>query len=136
MKKKLKFKRILGIVLAALVALMILLPDRATLQDNPPQTGNLPPMNIYQREGHPKMESSLYQLMEIYFTPGIEEAKEFAKQRGINIQGDLVRVVAEAKSPVTGERTDAASYGQNSHHGRIRGQKDNLQAGLLYSASR
>ncbi len=80
MEGKLKLKRILGIVLAALAALMILLPDRATLQDNPPQTGNLPPMNIYQREGHPKMESSLYQLMEIYFTQGIEEAKEFAKQ--------------------------------------------------------
>ena len=136
MERKLKFKRILGIVLAALAALMILLPDRATLQDNPPQTGNLPPMNIYQREGHPKMESSLYQLMEIYFTQGIEEAKEFAKQRGINIQGDLVRVVAEAKSPVTGEKADAISYGRNSHLGRIRGQRDNLQAGLIHSMSR
>jgi subtilisin family serine protease len=136
MERKLKFKRILGIVLAALAALMILLPDRATLQDNPPQTGNLPPMNIYQREGHPKMESSLYQLMEIYFTQGIEEAKEFAKQRGINIQGDLVRVVAEAKSPGTGEKADAISYDRNSHLGRIRGQRDNLQAGLLHSMSR
>ncbi len=136
MERKLKFKRILGIVLAALAALMILLPDRATLQDNPPQTGNLPPMNIYQREGHPKMESSLYQLMEIYFTQGIEEAKEFAKQRGINIQGDLVRVVAEAKSPGTGEKADAISYGRNSHLGRIQGKRDNLKAGSLHSASR
>ena len=136
MERKLKFKRILGIVLAALAALMILLPDRATLQDNPPQTGNLPPMNIYQREGHPKMESSLYQLMEIYFTQGIEEAKEFAKQRGINIQGDLVRVVAEAKSSETREKADTAPDGRNFLLGKIRGKRDNLQAGSLYSMSR
>jgi subtilisin family serine protease len=135
MERKLKFKRILGIVLAALAALMILLPDRATLQDNPPQTGNLPPMNIYQREGHPKMESSLYQLMEIYFTQGIEEAKEFAKQRGINIQGDLVRVVAEAKSSVTREKADAISYDRNFHLGKIPRKRDDLQAGL-FSMSR
>jgi len=136
MDKKLKFKRILWIRFALLAALMVLFPDRATLQDNPPEIGNLPPMNIYQREGHPKMESSLYQLMEIYFTQGIGEAKEFAKQRGINIQGDLVRVVAEAKSPGTGEKPDAASYGRSSHLGRIRGQRDDLQEGLLHSASR
>ncbi|NOR54232.1 MAG: S8 family serine peptidase, partial [Candidatus Aminicenantes bacterium] len=66
----------------------------------------------------------------------IEEAKEFAKQRGINIQGDLVRVVAEAKSPGTKEKADAASYGRSSHLGRIRGQRDDLQASLLHSMSR
>jgi len=136
MEKKLKFKRILGIVLAALAGLMILLPGRATLQDNPPEIGNLPPMNIYQREGHPKMESSLYQLKEIYFTRGIEGAREFAKQRGIDIQGDLVRVVAEAKSAGTGEKTDTPSYGRSSKLGNIREQRDDLQAGLLHSASR
>jgi subtilisin family serine protease len=136
MEKKLKFIRISGIGFAALAALLIFLPDSATLQDNPPEIGNLPPMNIYQREGHPKMESVLCQLMEIYFTRGIEEAKEFAKQRGIDIQGDLVRVVAEAKSPGTGEKDETASYGRSSKLGNIRGQRDDLQAGLLHSASR
>jgi subtilisin family serine protease len=135
MEKKLKFKRILGIGCAALAALMILLPDSASLQDNPPQTGNLPPMNIYQREGHPKMESSLYQLKEIYFTRGIGEAQEFAKQRGIDIQGDLIRVVAEAKSPGTKDKADVASYGRSSKLGKIRGKRDDLQADSLHSAS-
>ena len=136
MEKKHNFNRILWIGSAVLAALMILLPDRATLQDNPREIGNLPPMNIYHREGHSKMESVLCQLMEIYFTRGIEEAKEFAKQRGIDIQGDLVRVVAEAKSAGTGEKTDTASYGRSSKLGNIRGQRDDLQADLLHSASR
>ncbi len=136
MEKKHSFNRILWIGSATLAALTILLPDRATLQNNPPEIGNLPPMNIYQREGHPKMESGLYKLMEIYFTQGKGAAEQFAKQRGINIQGDLVRVVAEAKSPGTNEKTDTASYGRNSHLGKIRGKRDDLQAGLLNSTRR
>jgi len=135
MEKKHNFNRILWIGFAALAALMILFPDSATLQDNPPEIGNLPPMNIYQREGHPKMESSLYQLMEIYFTRGVGEAQKFAKQKGIDIQGDLVRVVAEAKSPGTKEKADTASYGHNSKLGIILGQSDDLQASILHAAS-
>jgi subtilisin family serine protease len=136
MEKKHKLSHILGIGLAALAALTILLPNRAMLQDNPPEVGNLPPMNIYQRESHPKMESSLYRLMQIYFTQGTEEAKRFANQRGINIQGDLVRVVAEAKSMETIEKADSEAYGRRSHLGKIRGQKDYFQADSIHSASR
>ncbi len=135
MEKKHKFKRTVWIIFAALAALMFLLPDRATLQDNPPEIGNLPPINIYKREGHPKMESSLYQLMEIYFTRGIEEAKEFAKQRGIDMQGDLVRVVAEAKSPAAREKPNMKAYGRSSKLGKIWGQSDDLQASLLHAVS-
>ncbi len=135
MKKKLKFNRILWIRSVFLVALMILLPNKATLQLRPPGIEDLPPLEHYQREGNPKMESVLYRLMKIYFTQGIEEAKEFAEQRGIDMQGDLVRVVTEAKSPVAKEKADTASYGRNSYLGKIRGQRDNLQASLLQSVS-
>ncbi|NIM58882.1 MAG: S8 family serine peptidase [Candidatus Aminicenantes bacterium] len=136
MEKNLKFISILRIGFAALAALMILLPDSATPQDNPPEIGVLPPMNIYQREGHPKMESALCQLVETYFTKGIEKAREFAKQKGISFQGDLVRVVAEAKSLKTGDKTDTAFYGRNSKLGKIRGQRDDLQSDLLHSMRR
>ena len=135
MKKKLKFNRILWIGFVFLAALMILLPNKATLQLRPPRIENLPPINDYQREGNPKMESVLYRLMKIYFAEGIEKAKEFAKQRAIDMQGDLVRVVAEAKSPGTREKADKASYGRNSHPGKIRGQRDNHQTSLSYLVS-
>ena len=67
MKKKLKFNRILWIGFVFLAALMILLPNKATLQLRPPRIENLPQMEDYQREGNPKMESVLYRLMKIYF---------------------------------------------------------------------
>lgn len=135
MDKKLKFNRILWIRFALLAALMVLLPDRAILQDKPPGVGNLPPINIYQRAGHPKMESGLYEIMEIYFTRGIGEAKEFAKQRGIDMQGDLVRVVAEAESLGISEKAEMAAYGGSARLGKIQGQRENLKASLLHSVS-
>ncbi len=135
MIKNFKFNRILWIGFVFLAALMILLPNKATLQLRPPGIEDLPPLEDHQREGNPKMESVLYRLMKIYFSQGIEEAKEFAEQRGIDMQGDLVRVVTEAKSPVTKEKADTASYGRNSYLGKIRGQRDNLQASFVQSVS-
>lgn len=87
-----RIKRIAWIGFAFLAALILLLPNKAQLQNQPPAK-NLPPLNNYPKEGHPKMEHVLYRLMNTYLTQGMEEAKEFARQRSIDMEGDFVRVV-------------------------------------------
>ena len=92
-----KFNRFawIGLVLIALLA--IVLPNKAQLQNSSGLDKDLPPMDVYQKEVNPKMESTVYRLMKVYFTQGIEEAKEFARKRSIDMEGDLVRLVIEAQ---------------------------------------
>lgn len=103
MKMKFKFKQIALTGFTFLVTLSILLPVKAHTQDQPGPIANLPTVNDYSKEVHPKMESVLYRLMEIYFNQGMEEAKAFAKKRAIDMEGDLVRVVLEAQPGSTNE---------------------------------
>jgi len=76
---------------------MIILPEKATLQATRSAVNNSFPMDAYYREGNPKMESVLYQLMQAYYSQGIEAAQRFAQLRGIDMKDDLVRIVAEAQ---------------------------------------
>jgi len=130
MKKKLKFNRIVLIGFAFFATLVIILPNRAQ-QDQPGVTEDLSPMMGYQKEDHPKMESALYRLMKIYFTQGIEEAKGFAKQREIDMEGDLVRVVAEAKTKRSSKEIDMEAYRQHTRRQPLE-QRDNLRTNLSY----
>lgn len=97
MKIKCKFTRFFWVGFAFFVTLMILLPEKATLQTTRSAVNNSFPMDAYYREGNPKMESVLYQLMQAYYSQGIEAAQKFAQQRGIDMEDDFVRIVAEAQ---------------------------------------
>lgn len=98
MKKVFKFNRVFWIGLAFFFAFMILLPLKPILQARRSGADHSFQMNAYYREGNPKMESVLYQLMEVYNIYGLVEAQKFAEQRGIDMQGDCVRIVAESQS--------------------------------------
>ena len=97
MKKIFKFNRIFWIGIFILTITIAFLPSDTSSQINPPEIVDLPPLDDYPREGHPKMEYVLYQLMKTYVNQGSEEARKFADLRGIDMEGDLVRVVAEAR---------------------------------------
>lgn len=131
MKKRKSSNRASLLGFAFAVALIIFLPVRAALQDKPLGVGNHSPINIHQRVGHPKMESVLFQLMEVYFSYGLEEANEFAKRRGIDMRDGLVRVVAEAKSSAIYEKIKPKEYGLSSKLGTILRQRENQTESLL-----
>jgi len=97
-------KRITWIGFAFLAALMILWPNKAQLQDQSHFIKDLSPLNDYPKEGNPRMEYVLYKLMETYLTQGMEEAREFARQRSIDMEGDFVRVVLASE---TGSASEA-----------------------------
>jgi len=97
MKKGFKFNRTAWIGIVFLAAVVILLPSNTQLQDHRLEVQDLPPESDYQKEGHLKMDSYLFRLMKAYLTEGMEEAKEFARKRSIDMEGDLVRVVLEAE---------------------------------------
>jgi len=73
MERKLKFKRILGVVLAALAALMILLPDRATLIYKVILSGLLP------KQSHQKLVKKLMR----YLMAGILILEKFGDKETI-----------------------------------------------------
>lgn len=127
MKKKLIFNRVFWIGFVFFIALMFLLPDKASLQVRRSGIGNSFPMNIYQREWNPKMESVLYQLMKVYFFYGLEEAKAFAKQRGIDMEGDAVRIVAEAVSAGISKDFGVTSYKQRFKNMHFQKQGEDQQ---------
>ena len=117
------------------VALIIFSPVRAAQQNDSLRFGNHSPLDIPQRVSHPKMESVLFQLIEIYFTYGLEEANEFAKRRGIDMRDDLVRVIAEAKSSAIYEKLKPKKSDLSFKLGTILRQRENQTASLLQTLS-
>ncbi len=78
--------------------ILLIFPIKAALQVKHSEFQLFSLSTPYERRGYSKLESTLYQLMEIYFLYGQERAKEFAEIQGVDMAGDLVRVVAEADS--------------------------------------
>lgn len=96
MKNKYVYSRIFLVAVVLLAILVVLFPDNSQLSNRQYKFEGPDIPIIHEREVHPKIESILFDLMKIYFTQGIERAKEFAKCRSIDMEGDLVRVVVEA----------------------------------------
>lgn len=100
---KRKFNRITWMRLILISALVILLPYKGDVRGESYSITDLQPMEDYPEKGHPKMESALYRMMKVYLTRGMEQAKEFAKQRLIDMDKDHVRVVLETQPTGTSE---------------------------------
>lgn len=97
MKKKFKYYRLVGIGLILTAALLLILPAKEKQQAAFDYV-DLPPLDDYQKDSHAKMESVLYRLAKVYASAGLGEAKEFAGKRGVEMDGDSIRVVLEARA--------------------------------------
>ena len=91
---KIKLNLLLWMLILFLATTIVLFSNVNTIK--PPEPQNLSKLSGDLREGNPKMEYVLYKLMKTYFEQGIEEAKEFANQRRIDMQDGFVRVVTES----------------------------------------
>jgi len=96
MKKKTKSHRILWTSFLFFGLSAVLLPGLVQWKADAPDLTDLPPFTEYE-QGTPKMESVLYQMLKIYINQGIDEAKEFAGIHQIEMEGDCLRVVAQAQ---------------------------------------
>jgi len=83
---------------AGLVAVTLLLPVNARVQEPPGGTILIPPPPVHQKDLNPKLDFALQRLTEIFAAEGIEKVREYAAQHKIDMKGDLVRVIAEADS--------------------------------------
>ena len=135
MKKVFKFNRVFWTGLAFFFALMILLPEKAILQAGRSGTDHSLQMNAYYRMGNPKMESVLYQLVEVYNIYGLVEAQKFAEQRGIDMQGDCVRIVAESRSRVSRVKTGGVVLMRDLWWLQLFEQADDFQMSPSYLVS-
>ena len=96
MKKNAKRKAILGTAVILLAASLIFVPRMVSQQNPSLEITDLEPLQVDQREGHPKLEYLLFKLMEKAERDGIPAARDFAFQREIDMDGDNIRVVLEA----------------------------------------
>jgi hypothetical protein len=83
---------------AGLVAVTLLLPAKARVQESSQGPGLLPPPPDHQKDLNPKLEFALQRLTDIYAAQGIEKVREYAAQHKIDMKGDYIRVIAEADS--------------------------------------
>jgi hypothetical protein len=97
MKNKTKFSRFLGISVFLFGLLVLLLPGLRYWESEAPALTDLPPFTEFE-EGSPNMESVLYRVLQIYINQGIEKAKEFAHLHEIEMEGDCLRIVAQARA--------------------------------------
>jgi hypothetical protein len=81
---------------AGLVAVTLLLPVKARVQESPQGTVLLPPPPDQQKNLNPKLDFALQRLTDIYAAEGIEKVREYAAQHKIDMKGDYIRVIAEA----------------------------------------
>ena len=81
-----------------LVAVILLLPVKARVQESPQGPVLLPPPPAHQKDLNPKLDFALQRLTDIYAAKGIEKVREYAAQHKIDMKGDLIRVIAEADS--------------------------------------
>jgi len=127
-KRKFKLNRILSIIVALSAASMIFLAGQVTLKHKASGGEGFLQATVGQQEESLKMESVLSQLMEVYLAQGIEEARRFAQQRGIDMEGDSVRVVAEAASTGIPERAGRAIYGRNLRFQKVPKKRESFES--------
>ena len=97
---------------AGLIAVTLLLPVKARVQESPQGTVLLPPPPDHQKDLNPKLDFALQRMTDIYAAEGIEKVREYAAQHKIDMKGDLIRVIAEADS---GESWKRRTSGQSLH---------------------
>ena len=98
MKTK-KLNPIFLIFCLAVFGLILFVPNKASLQvtrPEPPPPVDLGAAAVEKDVLNPKIEYVLGKLYNIYLTQGADAAREFASMRGIDLDGNQVRVVAES----------------------------------------
>ena len=94
MRKTANQNSIVGIVFFCLLLILFLMPTRAVVERQPQMFSSLSPAENAPDQSHPKLQSALARLEEIYTSSGLTRAKEFAGLRKMDMVEDTVRVVA------------------------------------------
>lgn len=81
------------LIFFALLLVALLAPSRAIIENRPMKFSSLSPAENAAGLVHPKMQSALSRLEEIYLSSGPERAKEYAHLRKMDLDGESVRVV-------------------------------------------
>jgi len=90
--------RIGWLVFAFAAAVLILLPGKAVVQEDTLHKAEVPQINLPTAadKGDPKMDYALNKFLKIFYTEGLDKAKEFARLRQMDLEDDMIRVVVEA----------------------------------------
>jgi subtilisin family serine protease len=93
MKKTIKLNPTGWIVFFCLLLVALLMPTRAIIEQPPLKFSALSPAENAPGQGHPKLQSALVRLEEIFRSSGPERAQEFAGLRKMDMVEDSIRVV-------------------------------------------
>jgi hypothetical protein len=81
------------LILSGLLFACLLTPSRAVVENRPMKFSSLSPAENAPGLIHPKMQSALSRLEEIYLSSGPDRAKNYARLRKMDMAGESVRVV-------------------------------------------
>lgn len=93
MKTATKRNRLLGFIFFALLLVGLMAPTRAVVEKRMAKFSPMSPAENPIRPRHPKMQSALSRLEEIFLSSGLERAKDYGLLRKMDIKGESVRVV-------------------------------------------
>jgi hypothetical protein len=82
------------LIFLTLLLVTLLAPSRAIIKNRLTQYSVLSPAENSTGLVHPKMQSALSRLEEIYLSSGSERAKDYARLRKMDMDGESIRVVA------------------------------------------
>jgi len=85
------------LILTSALSLFLFWPQQADMQTLHPENDRFL-QQMYPRDSHAKTQSSLFQLMKVFTTLGVDEAKSFARQNSIDMDEKGVKVVIETRS--------------------------------------
>ncbi len=93
-----------------LIAVTLLLPVKARVQENPQGMVFTPPPPSLPNNLNPKLDFALQRMTEIYAAEGIEKVRGYAVQHKIDVKDDCIRVIAE---------TDSSNLGNSGIQARV-----------------
>jgi len=107
MRKAKKYGRVLGMFFFISILALSMIPTRASRPEGPASIRGLNLVTNDQKTGHPKLQSELSRLVDIYAVQGDERAQDYAEVKKIQRRGDSVRVVTAFNplpSRISGDR--------------------------------
>lgn len=115
MNFKLLLKRKKSLVLVFLLLAVVIFPSKRQFVEGNNILNKYLPLIEDEKINYIRMDSSLYQLWKVFQGFGNEEARDFAKQRAIDMKGELVRVVLE----IDPERIDGVKHQVRALEGKL-----------------
>jgi hypothetical protein len=123
-------KKICWMAIVIGVAVLALVSGKAAVQEEGPLQAIAPQIPLPVDKGDPKMEYALYMFQKIFYTEGLDKAKEFAQHYHMDLEENRIRVVVETDASLIAAQANGLVNALTDHiqtlGGKVEMQYNNL----------